>query len=109
MRVSIAFLTHPLPLEASLQTKITVGLIHYLVGRFDHVEIIFENVNSPGDFYACSVLDEGKVFFMEKGFSRQGYEYLTISGLKPAQVNKMKNFCYSEAMSKSEFNETRVL
>lgn len=105
MSVSVAFLTHPLPMDASFKTKFTVGVIHYLVGRFDHVEIIFENVKRPDDFYACSVVDEGRVFFMEKGFTRQGYEYLTITGLKPEQVNKMKNFCYHEACNKSEFNE----
>ena len=106
MSVSVAFLRYPVPTEVSLRTKLTVGLIHYLVGRFDHVEIIFENVNRPEDFYACSVVDKGKVFFMEKGFSREGYEYLTITGLKPEQVNKMQNFCFSEAINKSEFNET---
>ena len=104
--LTVAFLTYPVPTDSSFRQKLEIKLVHYIVGKFDHVELIFENVNQPGDFFACSVLHQGTVFFKEKGFSREGYQYLTISGLNPDRVKKIQDFCYKEAVDRGVFSES---
>lgn len=106
--INLAFLQYPYNKGDGLSHNIVKFACRYAAGRFDHVEIIFENKDRPEYIYACSVLHDGTVFFKEKGFSREGYEYLTINGLKPEDVNRMKNFCYQEAINRSEFNELGV-
>ena len=104
--INLAFLSYPPQATDGVREKLQNMLVRYSVGRFDHVEIIFENTQRPEYIYACSVLQNGTVFFREKGFSREGYEYLTVSGLHPEAVNRMKNFCYQESVKGSTFNDS---
>lgn len=106
--INLAFLRYPYSSKDGWSHNLQKYACRYVVGRFDHVEIIFENRDFPDFIYASSVLHDGTVFFKEKRFSREGYEYLTVNGLKPEQVNRMKNFCFKEATRKSHFNELGV-
>ena len=105
-KINLAFLQTPLPQDASWRDRLQAAFERYVVGQFDHVELIFENPENPAYFYACSVLRGGRVFFKERGFSRSGYQFLTVHGLEPEQVNAMRKFCYKEACKGSEFNDS---
>lgn len=103
--VKLAFLQQPRDPTDTNWDKFASKLVRYIVGRFDHVEIIFTDADNPSLSYACSVFQGGEVFFDDdKGYSRDGYEYLTISGMQPADVQRMENFCFQEAYNRSPFN-----
>lgn len=97
--LSLAFLSFPEEDEERIIDLYAARLLRKIVGKFDHVEIVF------ADGQACSVLSGSRVFFQPKGFSRNGYEYLTISGLEPEQVRQIRLFCQEQVLNGEKFSE----
>lgn len=102
--IKLAFLTYPLTEEETALDAFQMKLVRYVSGRFDHVEIIFRDTDNPAISHACSIVQDGTVFFREKKYSRDGYQYLTVSGLTTAQVQSMENFCHEQAYKRAPFN-----